>query len=85
MAGYLNQRGFAVLEALDEVAAAQQTTIPAIALAWLLAQPTVAAPVASATSPGQLAELLGATALELTAAQLERLNAASAQPAVASA
>ena len=85
VAGYLNQRGFAVLEALDEVAAAQQTTIPAIALAWLLAQPTVAAPVASATSPGQLAELLGATALELTAAQLERLNAASAQPAVASA
>ena len=82
VAGYLNEWGFAVLDVLDEVAAAQRTTVAAVALAWLLAQPTVAAPVASATSPQQLAELLPAAALNLTDAQLERLDAASAQPAV---
>jgi len=75
---YFNERGFTVLDALDEIAAAHQTSVAAVALAWLLAQPTVAAPVASATSPEQLAELLPATTLELTAGQLERLNDASA-------
>jgi aryl-alcohol dehydrogenase-like predicted oxidoreductase len=77
---YFNERGFAVLAALELVAAEQQTTVAAVALAWLLAQPTVAAPVASATSPEQLAALLPATGLELGAEQLERLNVASAQP-----
>ena len=41
-----------------EIAAAHDTTVAAVALAWLLAQPTVLAPIASATSPEQLAELL---------------------------
>jgi aryl-alcohol dehydrogenase-like predicted oxidoreductase len=77
-ASYLDERGFAVLEALDEVAAAQHTTVAAVALAWLLAQPTVVATVASVTSRDQLADLLPAVALELTPAQLERLDAASA-------
>jgi aryl-alcohol dehydrogenase-like predicted oxidoreductase len=78
---YFNERGFAVLEALEQVTSEQHTTMPAVALAWLLAQPTVVAPVASATSPRQLAEQLPAAELQLTAEQLERLNAASAQPA----
>jgi aryl-alcohol dehydrogenase (NADP+) len=78
---YLNERGFAVLEALQQVASEQQTTMPAVALAWLLAQPTVVAPVASATSREQLAELLPAAELKLSADQLERLSAASAHPA----
>jgi aryl-alcohol dehydrogenase (NADP+) len=78
---YSNERGFAVLEALEQVATEQNTTMAAVALAWLLAQPTVAAPVASATSPRQLAEQLPAAELQLTAEQLERLNVASAQPA----
>ncbi len=77
---YFNERGFAVLHALEEVAAEQRTTIAAVALAWLLAQPTVVAPVASATSPEQLAELLPATELQLSDEQLERLNSASARP-----
>jgi aryl-alcohol dehydrogenase-like predicted oxidoreductase len=77
---YFNERGFAVLDALEEVAAAQRTTVAAVALAWLLAQPTVVAPVASATSPEQLAELLPATEVQLSDGQLERLNLASAQP-----
>jgi aryl-alcohol dehydrogenase-like predicted oxidoreductase len=75
---YLNERGFAVLDALQEVAAAQETAVAAVALAWLAAQPTVAAPIASATSPEQLAELLASTELELTDGEIERLSAASA-------
>ncbi len=75
---YFNERGFAVLDALDEVAAAHDTSVAAVALAWLLAQPTVLAPIASATSPEQLAELLECARLALTVDEIERLNAASA-------
>jgi aryl-alcohol dehydrogenase (NADP+) len=75
---YFNERAFAVLAALDEVAAAHGASVAAVALAWLLAQPTVVAPIASATSAGQLAELLPATRLELSAAELGRLGTASA-------
>jgi len=75
---YFNERGFAVLDALDEIAAAHRTSVAAVALAWLLAQPTVLAPIASATSTQQLAELLACAELELSAAELERLDAASA-------
>jgi aryl-alcohol dehydrogenase (NADP+) len=77
-ASYFNDRGFAVLAALDEVAAAHEESVAAVALAWLMAQPTVLAPIASATSRGQVFELLPATQLELTAAELERLSAVSA-------
>jgi aryl-alcohol dehydrogenase (NADP+) len=76
---YLNDRGLAVLDALDAVATAHATTVAAVALAWLLAQPTVVAPIASATSTEQLADLLPVAELRLTDAELERLSAASAQ------
>src|SRR5262249_27694518 len=66
-AEYLDARGAQVLEALDAIAAAHDTTVAAVALAWLGEQPTVAAPIASATSPEQLAELLRMTGVELTA------------------
>jgi aryl-alcohol dehydrogenase-like predicted oxidoreductase len=75
---YFTERGFAVLDTLDEVAAAHDTSVAAVALAWLLAQPTVLAPIASATSPEQLAELLECARLALTVDEIERLNAASA-------
>jgi aryl-alcohol dehydrogenase-like predicted oxidoreductase len=75
---YFNDRGFAVLDALDEVAAAHRTSLAAVSLAWLRAQPTVAAPIASATSPGQLKDLLASTAVSLTAAELALLDSASA-------
>ncbi len=68
--------GARVLAALDEVAAAHSTTIAAVALAWLRAQPGVAAPIASARSPEQLAELLPMAELELAPEELERLSAA---------
>ena len=71
---YFNDRGFAVLEALDEIAAAHETTVAAVSLAWLTAQPTVLAPIASATSTEQLHELLPSAELELTAEDLARLG-----------
>lgn len=78
MAKYMEGRGPAVLAALDEVAAEARATAAQVALAWLAAQPAVVAPIASARTPEQLEELLGAMELELTAAQLARLDAASA-------
>ncbi len=75
---YFNERGFAVLDALDAIAAARRVPVAAVALAWLLAQPTVLAPIASATSPEQLAELLASTSLELSPAELEQLGSAGA-------
>jgi aryl-alcohol dehydrogenase-like predicted oxidoreductase len=70
----LDDHGLAVLEALDEIADAHGATAAAVALAWLLAQPTVVAPIASARSVAQLEELLACTTLELSADELERLS-----------
>jgi aryl-alcohol dehydrogenase-like predicted oxidoreductase len=77
-ASYLDDRGLAVLAALDEIAAAHATTVAAVALSWLAAQPTVVAPIASARTPGQLAELLPMAGLELSDTELGRLSAVSA-------
>lgn len=77
-ARYLNAHGLAVLEALDAVAADAGATQAQVALAWLAAQPAVAAPIASATSVAQVEELLGAMRLSLTGDQLAVLDAASA-------
>ncbi len=74
---YMNDRGFAVLDALDEVAAAHDCTNGQAALAWLNAKPGVVAPIASATSLEQLDELLGAAHIELTPDEVARLDAAS--------
>jgi len=71
---YGGERGFAVLDALQEIAAARQTAVAAVALAWLAAQPTVLAPIASARSPARLAELVPSVQLELSAAELARLS-----------
>jgi aryl-alcohol dehydrogenase-like predicted oxidoreductase len=72
---YLEGGGAAVLEALEEVAAAHRTTMPAVALAWLLAQPRVAAPISSARTTEQLEQILPTATLELTSAELDRLSA----------
>jgi aryl-alcohol dehydrogenase-like predicted oxidoreductase len=73
-----NERDVAVLEALDEVAARHDAEIATVALAWLLAQPTVLAPIASARNVEQLAPLLAVPGLQLSAEELERLTEASA-------
>ncbi|MEV7433211.1 aldo/keto reductase [Streptomyces griseoviridis] len=71
------ERGRSVLTALDEIAAAHDAEIPTVALAWLAAQPTVAAPIASARTPEQLPALLAVADLTLTRPELDRLTEAS--------
>ncbi|MBV9761988.1 MAG: aldo/keto reductase [Acidobacteriaceae bacterium] len=75
---YLNRRGLQILEALDQVAKQYDTKPAQVALAWLAAQPTIAAPIASATTVEQLRDLMQAAELQLDAASIERLNQASA-------
>jgi len=74
---YLNPRGLRILDALDEVASLHATTAAPVALAWLMARPTITAPIASATSPEQLQQLVAAIRLRLDAASIELLNEAS--------
>lgn len=73
---YMDERGGRVLAALDEISAAHGVAPPAVALAWLLAQPGVAAPIASARTTKQLEELLQMTDLTLSEPELARLSAA---------
>jgi aryl-alcohol dehydrogenase (NADP+) len=73
---YLDQGGAAVLTALDEIAAAHDTTVAAVALAWLLVHPRVAAPIASARTTEQLEQILPAATLTLTPAEIDRLSTA---------
>jgi aryl-alcohol dehydrogenase-like predicted oxidoreductase len=75
---YLNARGFRILKALDEIAAAHRVTLAAIALAWLMQRESVTAPIASATSVGQLSELLKAVEVSLSEADVKALDEASA-------
>jgi aryl-alcohol dehydrogenase-like predicted oxidoreductase len=76
---YLDQPGSGdLLNALEEVAAARTTSVTAVALAWLRAQPTVGAPIASARTPEQVATLLASADLQLSPDELDRLTKASA-------
>lgn len=77
---YLTADGEAALGALDIVAARHGAPVAAVALAWLTAQPTVTAAIASARTPGQLKDLLQAPSLELTAEDLALLDAAAPGP-----
>ena len=74
---YLNDHGFAVLDALDAVAAELHSTPARVALAWLIAKPGVTAPIASATSLGHLKDLAESTQLKLPPAAIAKLDAAS--------
>jgi aryl-alcohol dehydrogenase-like predicted oxidoreductase len=74
----LDARGLKILAALDQVSTDLQSTPTRVALAWLLARPSITAPIASATSLSQLDELLASTRLALSASAIESLNHASA-------
>ena len=78
MSDLLAGKGPAMLAAMDAVAEETGATLAQIALAWLIAQPGVTAPIASATSVTQVEELLGAMTLDLSKDQLDRLTAAGA-------
>ena len=75
---YFNDRGLKILAALKQVSSETGAQQASIALAWLLAQPTITAPIASATSPQQLQALFAAVDLKLSNAQLKTLTEASA-------
>ena len=76
---YLNEKGLRVLAALDEIASAHGAAVATVALAWLAAQPTVVAPIASARTTEQLPDLLRLPSVRLTDAELQKLNEASAK------
>ncbi|WP_135469994.1 aldo/keto reductase [Crenalkalicoccus roseus] len=78
VAQYMTPRGMRVLAALDEAAARHRATPAQVALAWQMAKPGITAPIASATTPEQLAELVGAARLALDAETVAALDAASA-------
>lgn len=78
VAHYLTDRGFRILAALDKVAEQVSATPAQVAIAWLIAQPTIAAPIVSATSIAQLDDLLDAATISLSVDMLAQLDAASA-------
>lgn len=75
---YLDDRGHRILAALDEVAAAHQVAPAQVAIAWQLHKPFITAPIVSATTEKQLAELAGSASLELSPEQVALLDQASA-------
>jgi len=74
---YLNDRGFRILEALDQVAKQNDSTPAKVSLAWLIARPSITAPIASATNLEQLNDLVEATELKLDESSIALLNRAS--------
>ena len=82
---YLNDWGWSVLQALDEVAKEHQSTPARVALAWLMVQPGVTAPIASATSDRHLTDIIEATKLKLDHASLKKLTTVSTPAAAAKA
>jgi aryl-alcohol dehydrogenase-like predicted oxidoreductase len=78
MSDYLNARGIAILAALDKVAGTHRTTPAAVALAWLIARPSITAPIASATNPEQVKDFAAAARLKFSTADIATLDAAGA-------
>lgn len=74
---YLNEKGITVLQALDKVSARHETSQAAVALAWLLAQPYIGAPISSATNQNQLETLFMATKLKMEKEDIDLLDKAS--------
>ncbi len=78
VAKYLTDKGFRILQELDAIGLERAAAPGTVALAWLMAQPAVTAPIVSASRLDQLDVLLNATQLQLTPFELERLSAVSA-------
>ncbi|MRG47913.1 aldo/keto reductase [Chitinophaga sp. SYP-B3965] len=75
---YINERGFKILNTLDEVAAQYNSKPGTVAIAWVMAQPGITAPIASASNMAQFNDLIAAASLKLDASAMELLNTASA-------
>jgi len=76
--GYLNERGFRILEALDKLAAKHEISQAAVALAWLIHQPDVTAPIASATKSSHMKAFVEAVQMKPEPEDLQLLEKASA-------
>ncbi|WP_300381626.1 aldo/keto reductase [Henriciella sp.] len=76
MADWFTDRNMALLGAMEEVAHAHDATMAQVALAWLMAKPSVTAPIASATKMDQLNDIMGAAELRLSAEEMTKLDAA---------
>lgn len=79
---YLDERGFRILAALDDISAQLNSTPGRVAIAWLISRPSITAPIASATSVEHVDDLVGAAHLLLDQSHIEQLNAASAYAAI---
>lgn len=75
MADWLTDRNMALLDQMEEVAHAHDATVAQVALAWLMARPSITAPIASATGMEQLEDIMGAAELRLSAEEVNKLNA----------
>ena len=71
---YGNERGYAVIDALEEIGNAHGKTVAQTALAWQLSNPVITAPIIGANNPEQLKDLLGATGYRLSGDEMKRLN-----------
>lgn len=76
-AKYATEAGLRIIDALEEIGDAHDASIAATSLAWLRAQPTVVAPIASARSVEQVPDLLAGARLELSSEEVQRLNQVS--------
>ncbi len=76
MSAFLNAKGKRILAALDEVAEAHKVNPAAVALAWLIARPSITAPIASATNVAQVSDFCAAAALHLSQDEIVKLNEA---------
>jgi aryl-alcohol dehydrogenase-like predicted oxidoreductase len=77
VAKYLNPRGLGILAALDDIAAVHRATPAQVALAWLIARPSITAPIASATSAAQVRDISAAARLQLSTPEIAQLDDAS--------
>ncbi|QYJ00168.1 aldo/keto reductase [Thalassovita mediterranea] len=75
MGDWFTDRNMALLDAMDEIAKTHDATMAQVALAWVMARPSITAPIASATSMEQLTDIMGAADLKLSAEEMDRLNA----------
>lgn len=71
---YFTERNLALLDVIDRVAARHGATPAQVSLAWLMARPSVTAPIVSATSLAQLEDILKSVELKLTAEDLAELE-----------
>jgi len=71
---YFNERGWAIMDALEQISQARGATVAQIALAWLLSRPSVTSPIIGANRPGQLHDALGAIEVTLTSEEIRQLR-----------